>query len=81
MSVIFLKRPDAGSLGPAELAVATEAFESALNLIGAAGAVDGVRETLADDVMRMVLSGARDALLVRDAAIRALTGVQERRIA
>ena len=80
MSVIFLKRPDAGTLGPADLIVATEAYEAALKLIGAARDIEGVRETLADHVMRIVLKGERDAVVVREAAISALTGMQDRRM-
>lgn len=80
MSVVFLKHPNAGSLGPAELQVAVNAYESAIKLIGAAAEADGVRESLADHIMRKVLAGERDEHAVRDAAIIALTGVPDRRL-
>ena len=72
MQLAQLKALD--SLGPAELAIASDAYQAAIALVGVDGYQEAVREALAHHIMDSVLSGARDVDQLRDGALRSLNG-------
>jgi hypothetical protein len=71
-----------GTLGPAELRLAGQAFEAALAEVGESELHPyAIRKCLAQHVMQRIFAGERDATRLREGALESLRGLEAKEVA